>query len=170
MQSQASGRAGKYKFVVNKGWGPGPVNTNLVPGLVSTRWGPGTVNTNWGPGLGAGGQAKGQGPGNTNTLLHVIVERHQIRYVDNYATCCTLFAYNNIEHLWSPLSNSLTGFIHPAVLLVEDQAPCHQNITQAEKKAKEVGLFDNNINELVHKFENFTFDSYISSTRDSNSL
>ena len=65
---------------VNTHWGPGPVNTNLVPGPVNTNlvpgpvntnWGPGPVNTNWGPEpvarARAGGQAKGRGPGNTNT-------------------------------------------------------------------------------------------------------
>ena len=69
-------------------------------------------------------------------------------------------AYNNIKHIWSPLSSSLTGFILPAVLPGEDKAPSHQNVKQAEKKAKQVGLFDsNNINELVHKFENCTNNS-----------
>ena len=69
-------------------------------------------------------------------------------------------AYNNIKHIWSPLPNSLTGFILPAVLPGEDKALSHQNVKQAEKKAKEVGLFDNNnINELVHKFENCTNNS-----------
>ena len=39
------------------------------PGSVNTHWGPGPVNTNLGPGPGvrAEGQAKGWGPGNTNT-------------------------------------------------------------------------------------------------------
>ena len=57
---------------VNTHWGPGPVNTNLVPGPVNTNWGPGPVNTNWGPGPEAGGQAKGRGPGITNTRQNPI--------------------------------------------------------------------------------------------------
>ena len=71
MQTQASGWASKYKFGVNTRWGPGPVNTNWGPGPVNSNWGPGPVNTRWGPGPGARagsrGQAKGRGPGNTNT-------------------------------------------------------------------------------------------------------
>ena len=62
--------------------GAGPVNINLVPGPVSTKWKPGPVNTNWGPGpvntnrgpgpgakASDGGQSKGWGLGNTNTLV-----------------------------------------------------------------------------------------------------
>ena len=50
---------------------PEPVNTNQGPGPVNTNWGPGPVNVNLGPGPGVrvGGQAKGRGPGNTNTQL-----------------------------------------------------------------------------------------------------
>ena len=43
------------------------------PGSVNTYWRPGPVYTSWGPGSGARvkfrDQAKGRGPGNTNTLL-----------------------------------------------------------------------------------------------------
>ena len=56
---------------VNTNWGSKPVNTNWGPRLVNTNWGPGLVNTNLvsGPRARArvGGQAKGWGPGNTNT-------------------------------------------------------------------------------------------------------
>ena len=52
-------RAGKYKL------GPGPVYTNR---------GPGPVNTNWGPGPGPGGQVKGRGWENTNTL-NIVTKR-----------------------------------------------------------------------------------------------
>ena len=61
--------------LLNTNWGPGPVITNWGPGLVNTnrgpwpvntRWGPGSVNTNWRPGPGAGDQANGREPGNTN--------------------------------------------------------------------------------------------------------
>ena len=48
-----------------------PVNTNWGSKPVNTNWGPGLVNTNLvsGPRARArvGGQAKGWGPGNTNT-------------------------------------------------------------------------------------------------------
>ena len=54
----------------------------------------------------------------------------------------------------------MRGLILPAVLPGEDKALCQQNITQAETKPKEVCLFDNNINEPVHKFENFIFDTF----------
>ena len=61
-------RAGKYKL------GPGPVYTNRGPGPVNTNWGPGPVNTNWGPGPGPGGQVKGRGRENTNTL-NIVTKR-----------------------------------------------------------------------------------------------
>ena len=64
MQTQALGRAGKYKFGVNTRWGPGPVNTNLVPGPVNTKWGPGPVNARWG--LGSVNTNWRPGPVNTN--------------------------------------------------------------------------------------------------------
>ena len=60
MQTQAPGRAGKYKFGVNTRWGPGPVNTNLAPGPVNISWGPGPVNTRWGPRMGAKQRAGGR--------------------------------------------------------------------------------------------------------------
>ena len=46
--------------------GSGPLNTNLEPGPVNSYSGPGPVNTR--ARARAGGQAKYQGPGNTNTL------------------------------------------------------------------------------------------------------
>ena len=50
---------------------PGSVNTHWGPGPVNTNWGPGPINTNLGPRPGARGQAKGRGPGNTNTQTNV---------------------------------------------------------------------------------------------------
>ena len=52
---------------VNTHWGPGPVNTNLVPGPVNTSWGAKAGKYKLGARTRVGGQAKGRGPGNTNT-------------------------------------------------------------------------------------------------------
>ncbi len=41
-------------------------------------------------------------------------------------------AYNNIEHLWSPVSNKLTGLVLPAVLEGDDKAPSNLKIPTDE--------------------------------------
>ena len=68
--------------LVNTNLVPGPVNANWGPGPVNTNLGPGPVNTNLGPGMGArdrtGCQAKGRGPGKTNTLTKPYLEPSQI--------------------------------------------------------------------------------------------
>ena len=77
VNNKLEARVSKYKF------GPGPLNTNLEPGQVNTYLGPGLLNTNWGPGPGAGDQAKGRGPGNTNTLCGSITEV-RVRWFSEY--------------------------------------------------------------------------------------
>ena len=64
--------------------GPGPVNTNL---------GTGSVNTNWGPGLEARavGQAKGQGPENTNTHHFNVKSRFNLVF-DRFKTKSSVFS------------------------------------------------------------------------------
>ena len=64
--------------------GPGLVNTNLVPGPVNRNLGPEPVNTNLGPWLGARtrGQAKGWGPGNTNTLFKTAILKSTIIFLN----------------------------------------------------------------------------------------
>ena len=75
--------------------GPGLVKANLGPGPVNANSEPEPVNTNWGPGpkhkLGArfGGQAKNQGPGNTNTIFFIKETIDQIRFAFLSKRTCT---------------------------------------------------------------------------------
>ena len=59
--------------LLNTNWGPGPRKTNWGTGSVNTNRGPGSINRGPGPEAGAlaraGGQAKGRGPENTNSIF-----------------------------------------------------------------------------------------------------
>lgn len=47
-------------------------------------------------------------------------------------------AYNNIEHLWSPMSRKLASVILPSVLEGDDEPPCKQShLSESERKEKE---------------------------------
>ena len=52
-------------------------------------------------------------------------------------------AYNQIEHLWSPMSKKLTSVILPSVLEGEEEPPCRQSdISDEERRMKEAVVFD----------------------------
>ena len=53
-------------------------------------------------------------------------------------------AYNQIKHLWSPMSKKLSSVILPSVLEEEDSPPYLQNnLSKDELKLKEAAVFDN---------------------------
>ena len=53
-------------------------------------------------------------------------------------------AYNQIEHLWSPMSKKLSSVILPSVLKGEDSPPYLQSdLSKDELKLKEAAVFDN---------------------------
>ena len=52
-------------------------------------------------------------------------------------------AYNNIEHLWSPMSKKLNSVVLPSVLEGESEPPCKQTgLTPDERRGKEALVFD----------------------------
>lgn len=62
-------------------------------------------------------------------------------------------AYNNIEHLWSPVSKKLNIVILPSILEGDEQEPHKQtDLSKDEKRAKEALVFKIflNINASVH--------------------
>ena len=68
-------------------------------------------------------------------------------------------AYNNIEHLWSPVSRSLCSVILPSILDGDDKAPCKMTgIDAEERRQKEAILFDNAMDVVVSNYwNNLTF-------------
>ena len=51
-------------------------------------------------------------------------------------------AYNNIEHLWSPMSKKLASAFLPSVLENQDVPPCQQNnLAVGKSKQKEAQIF-----------------------------
>jgi hypothetical protein len=53
-------------------------------------------------------------------------------------------AYNQIEHLWSPMSKKLSSVILPSVLEGEEDPPYLQSkLDEAELRTKEAAVFDN---------------------------
>ena len=63
-------------------------------------------------------------------------------------------AYNNIEHLWSPMSKKLCSAILPSILEGEEKEPCKQNdLSEAQRKQKEakVGSYLNSLDKRCWK-------------------
>ena len=53
-------------------------------------------------------------------------------------------AYNQIEHLWSPMSKKLSSVILPSVLEGDNVAPClRKELETEERRLKEAKVFDN---------------------------
>ena len=62
-------------------------------------------------------------------------------------------AYNNIEHLWSPMSKKLAYIILPSVLENQDVPPCQQNnLTVGKRKQKEAQIFSNAMTLIQSKY------------------
>ena len=62
-------------------------------------------------------------------------------------------AYNNIEHLWSPMSKKLNSVLLPSKLEGEDQPPCKQSqLTAEEKEEKEAKVFDNAMDLVTNEY------------------
>ena len=64
-----------------------------------------------------------------------------------------LAAYNNIKHLWSPMSKKLASVIPPGVLENEDVPPCQQNnLTADERKQTKAQIFSNAMTLIQNKY------------------
>ena len=61
-------------------------------------------------------------------------------------------AYNDIEHLWSPLSKHLSSVILPSVLEEDEVEPNKQNLEAKERSEKEAKLFDNAMSLVCQKY------------------
>ena len=62
-------------------------------------------------------------------------------------------AYNQIEHLWSPMSKKLSNVILPSVLEGDDVAPClHKEVETEERGLKEAKVFDNALTLVRDKY------------------
>ena len=61
-------------------------------------------------------------------------------------------AYNNIEHLWSPLSKSLSSVILPSILEGDSEEPNKQSLEIEERREKESQVFDNAMNLVTGKY------------------
>ena len=61
-------------------------------------------------------------------------------------------AYNNIEHLWSPLSKALSGVILPSVLEGENEIPCKQPLAPSVLEEKEKSVFDQAMQLVVSEY------------------
>ena len=85
-------------------------------------------------------------------LDFLLLQSHAARYS----------AYNNIEHLWSPVSKRLTSAILPAILDGDNTAPCHfQKARKEERKDKEIKLFVQNIDTIIDSYwKDLTYDSF----------
>ena len=70
-------------------------------------------------------------------------------------------AFNPIEHAWSPLSNCLTSVKLAATLKDEDLPLCKQSgLTSEERSNKNAKMLDEAANQLVHHWENITYDGH----------
>ena len=49
-------------------------------------------------------------------------------------------AYNNVEHLWSPMSRKLASVILPSILEGESEPPCKQSTLSDEEKGDKEAL------------------------------
>ena len=61
-------------------------------------------------------------------------------------------AYNDIEHLWSPLSKHLSSVILPSVLEEDLVEPNKQGIEVDEKRKKETKVFDNAMSLVTQQY------------------
>jgi hypothetical protein len=70
-------------------------------------------------------------------------------------------AHNDVEHFWSPNSNSMTGVTLPRTLPGEDKPPSDQtSLSEAEKEAKEKVVFDEAIRIMFTYMSQVKFDGY----------
>ena len=75
---------------------------------------------------------------------------HDILGVVSYAARYS--AYNNVEHLWSPLSKSLSSVILPSILEGDSEEPNKQALEIEERREKESQVFDNAMNLVTGKY------------------
>ena len=61
-------------------------------------------------------------------------------------------AYNHVEHLWSPLSKSLSSVILPSILEGDSEEPNKQALEIEERREKESRVFDNAMNLVTGKY------------------
>jgi len=62
-------------------------------------------------------------------------------------------AYNNIEHLWSPMSKKLANAVLPQILEEEQTPPCQQrDLSKKEMAEKEARLFDQVMSLIKDKY------------------
>ena len=62
-------------------------------------------------------------------------------------------AYNNIEHLWSPMSRHLCSVILPSILEGDEKEPYKQtDIPETERKEKEGIMFDNAMSLIENQY------------------
>ena len=70
-------------------------------------------------------------------------------------------AFNPIEHLWSIMSNKLSGVIFSPIVDGEDKSPCQQaGLSQDEVARKEAIVFNNAMKELSSYWNGINFDDY----------
>lgn len=71
-------------------------------------------------------------------------------------------AHNMIEHAWAPLSRKLAGVTLPITIEGEDKPPCQQSgLSDEQRKAKEVQVFDEAIRTLNTFWHGKTYDSFL---------
>lgn len=61
-------------------------------------------------------------------------------------------AYNNIEHLWSPMSKKLASVILPSVLKNEDVPPYQQNNLMADERKEKEAQISNTMTLIQNKY------------------
>ena len=62
-------------------------------------------------------------------------------------------AYNNVEHLWSPMSRYLANVILRAILEQDDKPPCQQSgLSSEELREKEAKVFDQAMKEICETY------------------
>ena len=70
-------------------------------------------------------------------------------------------AYNPIEHLWAPLSRSLTGVKGNPITDGDDRPPAYMaGLSTLERTQKEIGVFDREMGKVQKYWEEKTFDGW----------
>ena len=84
--------------------------------------------------------------------LWVECGRNQLDVLGIVSYAARYSAYNNIEHLWSPLSKSLSSVILPSILEEDSEEPNKQNLEEEQRRQKEAQIFDNAMNMVTDKY------------------
>ena len=93
-------------------------------------------------------------------LFYAIVKRYKPGRVTDYVPRFPFlgwqlhgaFAESSVKISYRPCTSSNATW--------QRQCSCHQNISKTEKREKEIALYNNDVNELILKFEGFMYDSF----------